>query len=194
MTDHTASIRPDASRLHDPGGKVRLELPDGVRGEAQFSPCGRYRQARIRDWTATDTAPRTIFFIGQNPSVADAEVSDPTCHKELGMARRWGYTRYLKANMLDWRATSPRDVPKDPAIACSPANITAILEMAAEAETLVLAYGRLHPRYQPVVTEVIARLRGAGHGLHCLGLNKDGSAKHPLYLRNDTPLRPFPTG
>ena len=31
-----------------------------------------------------------------------------------------------------------------------------------------------------------------GKPLMCLGLNKDGSAKHPLYLRKDTRLRPFP--
>jgi len=33
---------------HDPGGKVRLRLPEGVAGEAAFSDCGRYRQALIR--------------------------------------------------------------------------------------------------------------------------------------------------
>lgn len=192
MTNHSPDTRPNTGLLHDPGGKVRLDLPDGVRGEARFSTCGRYRQTLIRDWTQAGTTARTICFIGQNPSVADAETSDPTCHKELGMSRRWGYTRYLKANMLDWRATSPRDVPRDPTIACSPANLPSILAMANEAETVVLAYGRLHPRFAPIVADIIARLRAAGHALHCLGLNKDGSAKHPLYLRNDTPLRPFP--
>lgn len=46
-----------------------------------------------------------------NPSTAGADMDDPTCAKELRYARRWGYTRYLKGNMIAWRATSPSDIP-----------------------------------------------------------------------------------
>jgi len=177
---------------HDPGGKVRLRLPDGVSGGAAFSECGRYRQALTRDWTPPGTAPRTILFVGMNPSVASAEYSDPTCHRELVFARDWGFTRYLKGNVLDWRATSPRDIPADPALACSPDNIPALVDMASEAECVVMAYGKLHPRYRPVVDAAIAAMAATGRPLKCLGLNKDGSAKHPLYLRKDTALMDFP--
>ena len=177
---------------HDPGGKVRLKLPDGVIGGATFSECSRYRQALTRDWTPEGTSPRAILFIGMNPSVADAAASDPTCHRELMFAQDWGYTRYLKGNMLDWRATSPKDIPADPDLACSSANIPVLKEMAAEAETLVMAYGKLHKRFQPVVQQVITAMAATGKPLMCLGLNKDGSAKHPLYLRKDTTLTPFP--
>lgn len=182
----------DPDSLHNPGGKVRLRLPDGVIGGATFSECGRYRQALTRDWTPEGQTPRTILFIGMNPSVAGAEVSDPTCHRELNFARDWGYTRYLKGNMLDWRATSPKDIPHDSAVACSPANIPALEEMAADSETIVLAYGKLHQRFQPIVTDVLRAMADTGKPLVCLGLNKDGSAKHPLYLRKDTQLTAFP--
>lgn len=177
---------------HDPGGKVRLKLPDGVVGDATFSDCGRYRQALTRDWTPEGTAPRAVLFVGMNPSVAAADVSDPTCHRELMFARDWGFTRYLKGNVLDWRATSPKDIPADPALACSPANISALVDMATEAELIVLAYGKLHKRFQPVVQEVLRAMADTGKPLQCLGQNKDGSAKHPLYLRKDTVLRDFP--
>ena len=177
---------------HDPGGKVRLKLPDGVIGGATFSECGRYRQALTRDWTPGADQPRTVLFVGMNPSVAAAEISDPTCHRELMFARDWGFTRYLKGNVLDWRATSPRDIPADPELACSPANIPALCAMADEAELIVMAYGKLHNRFQPVLDEVLAAMAAAGKPLRCLGLNKDGSAKHPLYLRKDTPLMDFP--
>ncbi|MCZ7676616.1 MAG: DUF1643 domain-containing protein [Roseovarius sp.] len=177
---------------HDPGGKVRLRLPEGVQGEAVFSDCGRYRQALVRDWTPPGRAPRAVLFVGMNPSVAAAEVSDPTCHRELTFARDWGFTRYLKGNMLDWRATSPGDIPPDPAQARSPANIAALVDMAREAEMVVMAYGKLHQRFAPLVAETVAALAATGRPLRCLGLNKDGSAKHPLYLRKDTPLSDFP--
>jgi len=177
---------------HDPGGRVRLRLPEGVRGGATFSPCGRYRQALTRDWTAPGDAPRTVLFVGMNPSVADADASDPTCHRELTFARDWGYTRYLKGNVLDWRATSPRDLPHDPALACSPANIPALVAMAEEAALVVMAYGKLHARHADTVRAAVTALAATGRPLKCLGLNKDGSARHPLYLRRDTPLADFP--
>ena len=179
------------SGAHDPGGKVRLKLPDGVIGGATFSPCGRYRQALTRDWTPEGAAPRAILFVGMNPSVAAADISDPTCHRELMFARDWGFTRYLKGNMLDWRATSPKDIPTDAAQACSADNIPALVAMAEEAETLVMAYGKLHKRFNPVVAEVLDAMARTGKPLTCLGINQDGSAKHPLYLRKDTQLRGF---
>jgi hypothetical protein len=175
---------------HDPGGKVRLRLPEGVTGGATFSECGRYRQALTRDWTPEGARPRTVLFVGMNPSVADADASDPTCHRELSFARDWGYTRYLKGNVLDWRATSPRDLP-GPELACSPANIPALRAMAEEAELIVMAYGKLHARYATLVGEAIATLAATGRPLRCFGRNKDGSAKHPLYLRKDARLVPF---
>ncbi|VAW04906.1 FIG01028065: hypothetical protein [hydrothermal vent metagenome] len=181
----------DPDKLHDPGGKVRLALPDGVIGGAVFSACGRYRQSLSRDWAGAGEPARSIMFLGMNPSTAGAEVSDPTCHREVGFAKRWGFNRYLKGNMLDWRATSPKDIPHDLVLACSAANIPAIVAMAEEAEIVVMAYGKLHPRYGPIVNAIFDAVEASGKPLHCLGVNKDGSAKHPLYLRSDTELRVF---
>lgn len=182
----------DPDALHDPGGKTRIALPEGMRGDARYSPCGRYRYVLERDWTPAGAAPRTLMFVGLNPSVAGATHQDPTCARETDRARRLGYTRYLKGNVLDWRATSPRDIPHDPEIACSPGNLPALREMAAQSEAIVLAHGRVHPRYAGIVAGMLDVLRGTGRPLVCLGLNKDGSPKHPLYLRNDAPLIPYP--
>ncbi|MEL7014296.1 MAG: DUF1643 domain-containing protein [Pseudomonadota bacterium] len=177
---------------HDPGGKVRLKLPDGVRGRARFSECGRYRQTLERDWSTDETVPRAILFVGMNPSVADADVSDPTCHRELTFAQDWGYNIYLKGNMLDWRATSPKDLPQDPALARSSENLPVLLDLAAQADLIVLAYGKLHKRYDSIVQETVLALASQNKPLRCFGLNKDGSAKHPLYLRKDARLIPYP--
>ncbi len=193
MTDQDNTPTNEAAHaLHDPGGKVFIRLPDGIIGGASFTTCGRYRHTLTRDWTPEDGEPRTIMFIGQNPSVARAEVSDPTCNKELGFARRWGFTRYVKTNMLDWRATNPKDVPHDPEVACSPDNLPAILREAENAEEILLAYGKLHKRHAAIVDRTIRALRQTGKPINCLKLNKDGSAQHPLYIRGDTERFPFP--
>lgn len=178
-------------KTHDPGGKVRLRLPEGVRGDARFSACGRYRQTLERYWPTEDEASRAILFVGMNPSVADADVSDPTCHRELTFARDWGYTAYLKGNILDWRATSPKDIPTDPALARSPQNLPALMDLAQQADLIVLAYGKLHTRFASIVAETVSTLAMTEKPLRCFGLNKDGSAKHPLYLRKDASLIPF---
>lgn len=182
----TSASHADPARQHDPGGKVRLALPEGVTGGAEFSACGRYRRRLSRDWTETGQVPRTVLFIGQNPSVADVTVSDPTCHREVQFARDWGFTRYLKGNVLDWRATVPRDVPGDPEIACTPENLAALRDMADEADLIVMAYGRLHKRFARVTELVLSTITVAGKPVVCLGRNADGSPKHPLYLRKDT--------
>jgi len=176
---------------HDPGGKVRIKLPDGVEGAARFSNCGRYRQMLMRDWTPEGQAPKVILFVGMNPSVAAEDVSDPTCHRELVFARDWGFTRYLKGNVLDWRATSPKDIPPDPSLACSAQNLPEIRNMAAQADCIVMAYGRMHKRFQPAIEEVLESLDATKKPLMCFGFNQDGSAKHPLCLRKDAQLIPF---
>ena len=117
---------------------------------------------------------------------------DPTCNKEVRFARRWGFTRYVKTNILDWRATNPRDVPHDPAVASSPDNLRFLLEEAAQVDEILMAYGKLHKRYLDVVTQTVSALRRTGKPMNCLKLNKDGSAQHPLYIRDDTQRFAFP--
>ncbi len=174
----------NTNATHDPGGKSRLSLPPDVLGDAVFSPCGRYRHALSRDWGRG----RSVLFVGLNPSVAGGDISDPTCHRELCFARDWGFTRYLKGNVLDWRATSPKDIPGDPNLARSPENLRIVVEMAIEAETIVMASGNVHPRYADLEAETLDALRSLDKPLMCLGHNKSGAAKHPLYIRKDAPL------
>ena len=145
---------------HDPGGKVRLSLMPGVNGDATFSADGRYRQL-MRRWLGASFPERYILFVGMNPSTADASVNDPTCAREWTFARREGFDAMVKANVGDYRATDPKMLLAPGVEASSPANLPAIREAAAGA-------GRVE--------------------LWCFGTNGDGSPKHPLYLRGDTPL------
>jgi hypothetical protein len=63
--------------------------------------------------------------------------------------------------------------------------------MAFEANTVVLATGNVPPWHAHLEAETREILRATCRRLMCMGQNRTGFAKHPLYLRRDTALRPF---
>ena len=175
---------------HDPGGKVRLPLMAGVSGDAVFSADGRYRQL-MRRWTGDQFGERYILFIGMNPSTADATVNDPTCAREWTFARREGYSSMAKANVGDYRATDPKMLLAPGVAAVSDANLPVIRAVAAGADKVVLCHGKLNAALAPAGKALVEALQADGVELWCFGTNSNGSPKHPLYLRTDTPLLRF---
>jgi hypothetical protein len=176
---------------HDPGGKVRLPLMAGVSGDATFSEDGRYRRL-MRRWTGDRFPERYVLFIGMNPSTADAKVNDPTCAREWTFANREGYTAMVKANVGDYRATDPKMLLAPGVVAVSDDNLPAIRKAAATAALVIVCHGKLNKALAPAGKAMIEALRADGLDLWCFGTNADGSPKHPLYLRLDTPLVRFP--
>lgn len=73
---------------------------------ALVSPCGRYR-LRL-DRVTGDVGP-VVAIIGVNPSTADATKNDHTIRKDMGFAKRLGWSRIIKANLCGYRATDVRD-------------------------------------------------------------------------------------
>jgi hypothetical protein len=175
---------------HDPGGKVRLRLGAGVRGDVIMSADGRYRQ-RMRRWLGDDFPEDYILFVGMNPSTADATVDDPTCAREWTFARREGFSAMVKCNVGDYRATDPKALVAPGISAVSAANLPVIREAANGAGRVVLCHGKLNKALAPAGRELVETLRADGIDLWCFGTNADGSPKHPLYLRADTPLVRF---
>lgn len=174
---------------HDPGGKVRLRLGEGVRGDVVMSNDGRYRQI-MRRWLGDQFPDRYIVFIGMNPSTADATVDDPTCAREWTFARREGFSAMVKCNVGDYRATDPKALLQPGVVAVSEANLPAIRQVAASASKVVLCHGKLNKALAPAGQKLVQMLLADGVELWCFGTNADGSPKHPLYLRSDTPLVP----
>lgn len=177
---------------HDPGGRVRIKLPADVTGEAHFSPCGRYRPLLVRRWAEGD---RFALWIGMNPSTATGEVDDPTVQREWNYTRvRLGVSAYVKANVMDYRATDPKALLEPGIEPQSEANLNAILEQARNARYVVLAFGALTKAQRRYASELVAALEAEAIPLFCLGFTADGSPRHPLYVRQDSPLLPFPVG
>lgn len=156
-----------------------------VRPWAVFSECERYRY--VLSWPADRLGTLgTALFCLANPSTATAEVVDPTVARCIAYAKRWGYRWCQVVNVRAWRETDPKKVPADP-LAIGPENDKWITETAAEADIVVVGWGKLGGERGPVVLDLI---RCANKVPHALKLNKDGSPGHPLYLRADA--QPFP--
>ena len=118
-----------------------------------------------------------------NPSVADADVDDPTIRRCMGFARREGASGIIVANLYAFRATKPEDLKsaEDP---FGPRNRKALREIARHAERtglpLICAWGAYGDGSE--MMEVFRRTRAR---LVCLGKTACGAPRHPLYVRAD---------
>jgi len=152
-----------------------------VLSSAVISECRRYRYELWRTW---DTHKGYVLFIGLNPSTADATVDDPTIRRCVGFARKWGYGALAMANLFAWRATDPKElyVADDPV---GPENHVAIHGLIQNAGMVIAAWGT-HGSYRNRDEEVRAMIPrfNCERKLFCLGVNKNGSPKHPLYVKS----------
>ena len=182
-----------ADPAYDPGGKVKLAMLRGMRGGATFcgadgGPGDTHRPLLWREWGA-EGAPYALFC-GMNPSIAGAEIDDPTVRREITRTMGWGLTSYRKVNVADYRATDPKGL-RFVAKPSSGLNLPTIMEQALGAERVVLAFGALPPLMRLLAVKVVAALRSREVQLWCLGVMNDLSPRHPLYLRSDAPLIPW---
>lgn len=168
---------------HDTGGKVRLDINPGVKSSAVWggpNKCYRYRLRRTWD----ETKPHAMFIM-MNPSTADETVNDRSVAKCERFARAWGvYGGIYVGNTFAYRATDQKRLI-DAAAPTGPDNDRHIIQMAKKAAIVVFAYGK--PRHKPLRArgKELARLliEKAHVNPHILSLAKDGTPKHPLYLK-----------
>jgi len=151
-----------------------------VQSDALLSPCGTYRWWLSRTWGAA--AP--MVFIGLNPSTADASLDDPTIRRCIGFARREGCGGLVMLNLFALRSTDP--VLLYPA--ANPVGTDNDRHIRERAVGTVVAAWGAHPLAAARAKEVQALLTVP---LLCLGTTKDGSPRHPLYVRADAPLLPW---
>jgi hypothetical protein len=136
---------------------------------------GPYRYLLSRRWGLGAPA----LFVMLNPSTADATDDDPTIRRCIGFARRWGAPAVEVVNLYALRATRPRDLFAH-AAPVGPDNDDAIAGAAARAGAIVVAWGVHGARDPRRAARVLELLRG--HPIACLGVNRGGEPRHPLYL------------
>lgn len=118
-----------------------------------------------------------------NPSIADADIDDPTIRRCMGYTMQWGCGGIIVVNLFALRATDPNDlcVSTDP---IGPENYHYIFQASWEAGLTIAAWG-IRGVYLKQDEKVLAQLTNT----HYLALTKNGSPGHPLYLRKD--LKPI---
>jgi hypothetical protein len=136
------------------------------------------------------TAGEFCLFIGLNPSTADERQDDPTIRRCVGFAKKWGYGALCMANLFAFRSTDPQLIQLRPAAAGGYANDNFLRDLACEASLIICGWGT-NGKWKGRDAEVISILKKAGAKLFQLGLNRNGSPKHPLYLPADAKPVPY---
>ena len=165
-----------------------------TKSSAKISDCGKYRYELIREWSTSELAPNTVkegqvVFCLLNPSTADAENDDRTITRCVGFAQNWGYSRIVVVNLYAYRTPDPDKLPEcsDPV---GEDNDHYILKNAKEAALFVVGWGR---KRKGLVRDnfVLDILRSSGIVVQALGVNADGTPKHPSRLSGRTVPRPY---
>ena len=167
-----------------------FDLSGAAMPDAQLSDDRMYRYQLTRPLTAG--SGRTCVFAMLNPSTADESTDDPSVRRCKHFALRLRCSLLVIVNLYAYRATDPRQLRKamDPV---GPDNDGWLRDAATQAHStngyVIAAWGgHARPDRVHAATAVLA----AAGPIHCLGTTKAGAPRHPLYLRNDSPLLTWP--
>lgn len=156
---------------------------------AIFSPDRALRYVLTRQIGA---GARVLAGSGLNPSTANAFEDDPTIRRGIGFGRSWGCALYVMTNAHGFRATDPDDMERarrdgvDVVGEHNDALIAFIFGQLVQGDIALAAWGAHAAAARVAAMRQLAAT--AGVQWQCLGTNKDGSPKHPLYLAKTTPL------
>lgn len=147
---------------------------------------------------------RTMTFIMLNPSTADHEENDATIRRCISFAEREHYGKLEVINLFSFRATDPKRLVsmarEDPSwLRHDPVDRMVRHVAATRPQGLLVAAWGKRPSGMPkeIYENAVDRMAAIADprfavSLWCLGANKDGSPKHPLYLKADTLFEPWP--
>lgn len=147
-----------------------------IYGGAEFSVCKKYRYQLFRVW---DKTKPKIAFIGLNPSTANENENDPTIRRVISFANSWGYGGIIMYNLF-------AIVGSDPAILLTPIDLQKNNQwyldgILNQCEDVCFCWGSFKEAKERA-KEIISLFDNS----ICLGINSDGSPKHPLYVPGKT--------
>ena len=148
---------------------------------AEISECGTYRYWLKRDAECSPDRGTALFCM-LNPSTADATQDDPTIRRLRGYAKAWRANGLIVVNLYALRSTDPRAL-KTHADPVGPLNDYWMRTLVRECGDVLCAWGKNADRSR--VRDALKLFSQEGARLFALDFSKDGTPKHPLYLRGD---------
>lgn len=165
---------------------------------AVLSPCLTYRYSLTRWIEAGAQSGGNVLWVMANPSIADAERDDATIRRVVSFSSRWGFRTATVVNVYAFRATHPKHLLAAHHAGIDvqgPHNQWHIMRAARFAGRIVLAWGACFSgaHWDQAKADAIKalQLRHADTSLMHLGLTRSGEPRHPLYLAQNTDLKPF---
>lgn len=132
------------------------------------------RKRRLVLWRKWDEEKPMVMFIGLNPSIANEHEDDPTIRRVKGFARDWGYGGFYMLNLFTQVTPKPEELV---AIKNQMTDFRLLRRYSEKSKLVVFAWGNFK--------EAIIRGEKCATmlpGAMSLGLNSNGSPKHPLYI------------
>lgn len=144
---------------------------------ALFSECRQYRYALWRKW---DESKSLIAFVGLNPSTANETEPDNTITRVIGFAKDWGFGGVYMLNLFPFVSTNP-----DELIECEAdklkTNDSIVRQIGPKCAKIIFAWGN----FKQVTPERVKFFLDIFPDGEALIMNKNGSPRHPLYVKGD---------
>ena len=156
-----------------------------IRKSAIISEDGKYRYRLDRFWSGE----HALVFVMLNPSTADANIDDPTIRRCMGFARREGAGGIIVVNLFALRATDPflLTTATNPIGPQNREIVASVFDAARrQGVPIICAWGACKS-----VKFWREALNDRGPFM-CLGKTRNGSPRHPLYVRANQPFEVFP--
>ena len=145
---------------------------------AKFSKDKKYRYSLSRKWSEKEQ----VLFILLNPSKGDGINDDPTIRRLISISKNLGYGGFMVVNLYTI-ITPMRNKLYEKKRKFSKKNKNLIFNLIAQYKTIIYGWGATEN--EPIwLTNTIKNPM-------CFQINKNGSPKHPLYLKKSSSLREY---
>lgn len=176
---------------------VNLDLGLREVAGATISPDGLYRYDLWREW---DAGLSKLGFVMLNPSTADALRNDQTIDACIRFAKRDGYGGIVVRNLFAYRTPKPvvlKKAHEQGVDVVGEENDAWLARLRTDRDVAcwVAAWGQGSGIPKRLMEDRIEDVFDILGRLVTLALHPDpyrGQSPHPLYLKNDTPIRPWP--